>query len=612
MYFLKLKNLCQTVACIVLISATFTIFLNAELHAQEASVYHMDTLTVKGNAPQRSLALTGSDRTVISRSTIETLGARSITELLDMVSSVKLSQRGSPGSQTDISIRGSSYDGVLVLVDGVRVHDPQTGHFALDLPYTVSAVEQIEILSGGGSGKYGASASGGIINIVTRKNGEDFSNSFSGGSYGTGETSASIFTQKGSSSFGMTYHGLRTDGYRKGSDSESSGVTLAGSSSGTALALNWNGGLIKKRFGASDFYAPYPSYENTMTLHGTFNASYATDDSGLFRVRMGARGHEDDFILIRNNPSVYRNTHYNRSITSAVEYLSTFSSVELLVGAESERFGISSGSLGGRSDMLHSAYGELSSKIADVDMSFSMRYSQSTRGESVFLPGIGLSLPLGSSARIRMRAERLHRPPTYTELYYTSPANAGNPDLVSETSDSMELGADVFGEKASASLSLFARRGRDVIDWIRSSEMEPWLAENHGSVDTQGIEGKSSLKLPAEWLATVGATILDQNVREQKGIESKYALTVPDRVASLTVTGPISSSMRAVLSVRYENGGFGGERSPVMIRLMKNVGRARLHLTGSNLFNERYYDFPGLPSPGRWISAGIDFTMDKR
>jgi len=79
-----------------------------------------------------------------------------------------VTQRGYHGMQGDISARGASFEQVLIMIDGVKLNDSQTGHHNLDLPVNLVDIERIEIMQGHGSSLYGPGAFGGVINIITK------------------------------------------------------------------------------------------------------------------------------------------------------------------------------------------------------------------------------------------------------------------------------------------------------------------------------------------------------------------------------------------------------------------------------------------------------------
>ena len=92
----------------------------------------------------------------------------SVDELLRQIPGLEIQSRGGFGVQSDLGIRGSTYNQVLVMIDGVRFNDPMTGHFNGYIPLGLSEIERIEVIKGPSSSIYGADAVGGVINIITK------------------------------------------------------------------------------------------------------------------------------------------------------------------------------------------------------------------------------------------------------------------------------------------------------------------------------------------------------------------------------------------------------------------------------------------------------------
>jgi len=585
--------------------------IHAPVSARE-TVPVLDGILVVPARTNRSLDIPGADMTVFTRSDIRSSGVGSIPELLERVAGIDLVARGTPGSQADVSVRGSSIESVLVLVNGIRASDPQTGHFSLDLPFDLAAVDRVEILTGGGSSVYGPSASGGVINIVTGDGGIPGRRAGLGyGSHRTGEASLSMSGELGSSGFSVAVSGARSAGYREDTDLESSGLSLSGSIPGKALAVTWNAGYRKRNFGAGGFYAPYPSYEETMILQGGVNARYALGRDALLRVRFGGRGHGDKFVLIRDDPTFYTNTHYNRSYSLAAEYLAESDGpFAYVIGIETERLGITSPGLGGHADYTHALYGELSTKRKSLRAVLSARLFRDMRDDTIFSPGVGLGFSLSRGLSLRFRAERSFRTPTYTELYYRSPANYGNPDLESERSLSAEAGLDFDGNGFSAGVTGFVRRTTDVIDWIRTAGETAWYSDNHGRLETTGVDMDCTLPLPSAWRLRLGSCLLHQSVSRRRGTESKYALNPVTESLVATLSGN-ALGVRGVLSARYERQTGNGDRCPAALSLSRDMGSMAVTLSVMNAFNEKYEVLPGLPAPGRWVKLGVEWRSEE-
>ena len=562
-------------------------------------------------SPRSMSILSGSatDIHVLTGEDFLRLNAHSIRDVLETIPSINLIERGTPGSQADISIRGSSIDGVLLLVNGIRVHDPQTGHFTMDIPVELSSVERIEIISGGGSSVYGSSTSGGMINIVTKKDSEGIIGGFSLGSYGSVNSGLTFSEQLSGSSFSLSLNAGRSDGYRKSSELETAGADATGSYKFDDWSFVWNIGLMNKRFGAGDFYAPYPSFEKIFTVQGGVNIIRTVNDKNILRFGIGSRGHGDEFILIKNKPSFYRNTHYNRSSIVTVEYLSNlYGSMFIKMGTETEHMGITSGSLGSHSDYNNAVYSELSAQVKKSSLSVSLRLDSGYRDENIISPGFAVVVPLRDRIRFKINAEKSFRPPTYTDLYYRSPVNMGNPSLKSEHSTLFTAGFDLTGKQKEFGLSFFARKSTDVIDWVRNTGESVWNVANHGSLMTNGVEMKFQFNIFNHWKSNFNAVILNQSVKKRKGIESKYSLNPLGTTLTSTLTGNVFENIRCTLVARYEDQLRGGSRTPVTFRISRRFAKINAVFSVRNMFNEQYDEIPRLPAPGRWLNLKMEYT----
>ena len=108
--------------------------------------------------------------TVLSREDIQAAPVQSINDLLKMAVGVDVRQRGPIGAQTDVSIRGGTSEQITILLNGINICDPQTGHNAFDLPCDVMDIERIEVLEGPAGRVYVTSSLVGAVNVVTRRN----------------------------------------------------------------------------------------------------------------------------------------------------------------------------------------------------------------------------------------------------------------------------------------------------------------------------------------------------------------------------------------------------------------------------------------------------------
>ncbi|MFC1538692.1 TonB-dependent receptor plug domain-containing protein [Candidatus Latescibacterota bacterium] len=566
--------------------------------------------------PGRFLNSIGADITIVSKEDFSKLNAESIYDVLDTIASVDLIEKGTPGSQSDIAINGSSIEGVLILINGIRLHDPQTGHFTMDIPVDLASVERIEVMDGGGSSIYGSSASGGVINIVTDKESEKVRSGLSIGSYNTGKLNISLAREFLGSHVSVSLRSGRSDGYCESSDLRYEGGDMTGYHTPENWTVNWNIGFINKGFGAGNFYAPYPSYEKTLTLQSGINAARIIDENRIIRFRAGSRGHSDNFLIEKEYlgiPDDYRNTHYNRTYNFAAEYISDrYDNISYLIGAETEHTGIISGSLGNHSDYNNSVYGEFSSEIKTALLSISIRLDSGSMGKNIFSPGFGMIVPIYEKSRFRFRAEKAFRSPSYTDLYYKSYSNMGNPLLKPEHSFSVNTGFDINGENSEFGISVFARETTNAVDWVRDYGKTVWVVANHGGLSTNGVKANVKYAKFKNWNTALESVFLNQSVKNRKGMESKYTLNPLSKVISATVTGRFFSDIRCSLLSRYEEQLQGGSRTPVSIRISRNFGKCMAVFGVSNVFNEQYEEIARLPAPGRWFDMRIQYAIDTR
>ncbi len=225
--------------------------------AQDAVHEHVIVTAHAGEVPYQTLARTV---VVLSRDDIRRLPVRSVAELLSYVSSVDVRSRGASGVQADFAIRGSTFGQTLILVDGFRINDAQSGHHNADIPVPVGEIERIEILLGPGSSLYGADAFGGIVNVITRRAGSRRDASVAGGQFGTVETEVGVGAVRGGVDEAVALSADRSGGFEAGrafrTVALSSRTLFAG---GTRLWASY----LDKDFGARGFYGPALSTERT-------------------------------------------------------------------------------------------------------------------------------------------------------------------------------------------------------------------------------------------------------------------------------------------------------------------------------------------------------------
>lgn len=553
--------------------------------------------------------------TVLDSSDIAMLPVQSMQDLLTYVQGADIRQRGPLGVQADVGFRGSSFEQTLVLFNGMKITDPQTGHHNLNLPVTLQDVSRVEVLHGQGSSVYGPNAFGGVINIITeRPLGTALTTRLTGGSHGLVEGDMAVDYSLGATANQLSFARRQSDGYR-----HNTAFHITSISQQTAIGtgdepVRLFAGYVEKAFGANGFYSTrFPDqYEHTRT--GILHASTRFTLGRLqFAPKLIWRRNHDDFILDNTRPDWYRNKHttdsYGAEIQSTLETRLGRSAFGGELGAER----ITSTSLGDHNRGRIGLFFEQQTTVAhliQVMLGISAYYHTSWGWQA--LPDFGLSIPISRQFRLYGNIGQAYRIPNFTELYYESPANKGNPNLEPERALSFEGGVKWVKPAFLGDLSVFRRNGTNMIDWARSSDADPWVVKNIASIRTTGAE----LNLRAfpdrifgmDFLQKVQLkyVYLHSDLASVSDMESKYVLDhlrqqlIGDVVLSL----PFKLEQR--WTVRYEDRIHGDHYGLLDTRLSCPAGMARIYLDVTDLLDTVYEEFPGVPMPGRWVRVGVE------
>src|SRR5688572_7647817 len=144
-----------------------TLVLSASAMAQENERV-LDPVTITSSLVSKPVSQTGRNLITIKGEEFSRLPVNSIDELLRYLPGLEVQMRGPMGAQSDIVLRGGTFQQVLVIIDGVRLNDANTGHFSSYIPISPAEIDRIEILKGASSAVYGSEAVGGVIHIITK------------------------------------------------------------------------------------------------------------------------------------------------------------------------------------------------------------------------------------------------------------------------------------------------------------------------------------------------------------------------------------------------------------------------------------------------------------
>ena len=545
--------------------------------------------------------------TVIDAKSLELLSG-ALTDFLRLEPSVDLRERGANGTQVDVSIRGGTFGQTLVLLDGFRMNDAQTGHHNFDLPLPLESLSSIEILRGSGSTLYGSDAVGGVINFVPRV--PEFTEvrlRGAVGNFGINQQSTSLSYVRGG--FSELFAASRdfSSGFIPNRDYRNLALF-----SSTALSTAWGTTRITlahndRPFGADQFYGNFNSWERTRTWF----AGARQELGKATEVSFAFRRHTDHFVLFRDRPEIYTNRHALEGYQAALRRKENLGeNLRLFYGIEGVRDSIVSNNLGNHSRTRGAAYVAFDARaLKNFSFQAGVREEFFRYGRGQFSPTFSAGYWLGSRAKIRAGAYRAFRMPSLTNLYYSDPANRGSADLRPEQAWTYEAGINAyFAKRIRGELTFFQRNERDVIDYARSSPTSVWQATNIQRLQFRGLEAAVVAPVGLRHEFELRYTGIRGFREPFPGVESRYAFTFPlnSGVASWRANLPHGLIARSRLGVveRFN-------RDPYALwdfYVARAGGRIHPFLQLSNLTNTRYEAFVGVPMPGRSLVVGVEFT----
>lgn len=582
---------------------------------------------------------------VVSKEEIASAPVHSLDDLLRYVSGVDVRQRGANGVQADISVRGGTFDQVLILLNGVNISDPQTGHYSLDVPVELSAIDRIEILQGPGSRVLGPNAFSGAINIVTgtsKKGGIGAEFVAGDNKYLKEAVSASVNSGKvtGFAAISRT----SSDGYMDDTDFDMMNIFGQIRCESKLLGnINVQGGSQNKKYGAYGFYsAAYPNeFEHTRTF---FSSVSGDKRIGAFHIepKLYWRQHHDRFELFRDNenaPAWYKSHNYHQTdVAGAALNTSYFWLLgKTSVGVDYRYEHIYSNALGeattSKVEVPFSSGGvyftkEKTRKNLNFFVEhavFFKKLSASVGGFGNYSDDFGTNYYFGGdmgyaftrSLSAFATVNQSLRLPTFTDLYISNSAQQGDPNLKPEKALTYEFGLKYKKDKFNASLSSYYREGTDVIDWVKFAGDTKFKSMNHANINAWGGEAAVEY-LPGKYVQRLKLSYSYLDMDQDKGdYVSKYALDFLKHKVALVLDHQIYKTISACWRVSYQEreGTFVIPKTTTVdtyspffltdLRVQWVIKKFTLFGEASNLFDEKYADYGGVTQAGRWIKAGM-------
>ncbi len=567
-----------------------------------------ETIVVTGS--YEPVALEEADRPV---SLIDVRGqellSNTLVDFLRLEPSIDLRQRGPDGMQADVSILGGTYSQTLVLLNGWRLNDVQTGHHNLDVPVPLQTVERVEVLRGAGSTLYGSDAVGGVIHFVASPpKVTEIRLRSSVGNFGVNQQRGSL----GFSGRRLTQQfGFSRDfssGFRP--DRDYRNISLASMThwssrvGGTEILLAHS----DRPFGADRFYGNFNSWERTRTWFGGVRQDFGRHH----QVSLAYRRHTDLFVLFRDRPEVFTNRHAVEGYQAAWRYRREGSgNTGFFGGVEGYYDEIFSNNLGTHNRGRWAGYTAVAFRALNrFSLTVGAREEFHGSMAAELSPSVGGGIWLNEQFKLRASFSRAFRLPSFTELYYHDPANRGSPDLRPESAWSFEGGLSWHGGKRlRADVSYFERLDRDLIDFVRESPADLWRATNVQQLTFRGIEVSAYAELPRRSRLGFGYTALHGSREILPGLQSRYVFNYPVHSAVFSALSPLPygwmSRTRVGILKRVDRAAYGVWD----LYLARAAGRLRPFLQLTNLTNTEYEEILNVPMPGRAAILGLELNV---
>lgn len=598
--------------------------------------YNISEVIIQGNRLQIPFAEQNRDISILDRAVIKSLPVKSVNELLTYIAGVDIRQRGPWGVQADVSMNGGTFDQTLVLLNGIKISDPQTGHNMMNLPVSLDAIDRIEVLKGAAASRYGINALHGAINIITKnpRSTGISAHVFGGSSFQKDSSNQQLFAGYGmevNASLGtgatqqyLSLSSMRSSGYRYNSAMKINKIFYQNQISLPHKgAVHVMGGYVSNEFGANGFYAPpadVESEEALQTVIGAVSAELPLNRAWTIRPQLSYRYNFDDYIFVRRHPEVYENRHHTHVIDAELNNTLKTRAGTVGFGLEFRKESINSNNLGQWSRMNYGFYGAYHfNRINNLLVNIGAYLNYNIHFGWQLLPGIDAGFKLNKRWRLFASAGTGERLPTYTDWYYKGPQNIGNDQLQPEKAFHSGLGLKYNSTGLNAAVSYFYQNTFDFIDWVTDSMGAAWQPQNFQRVKTTGLSFSTDYRLiHAEGsgysvLAGLSYTWLNPVIinRPEPALLSKYTLENLRNQLCGRVRFSFLKFMNLTLAARYEQRVNYKDYTLLDARLSGKARQFEIYADLNNITNVQYVEAGAVPLPGRWFTIGLKWNWEK-
>jgi vitamin B12 transporter len=601
-----------------LIVFIFSVFSFYNVLAQQPSEgQKLDSITITSTAIELPFKKNSRTITLISSDVIKQSPATNLAELLQQEAGVDIRRQGINGMQADLYIRGGNFDQTLLLIDGIKVEDPQTGHHTLNMALPLEVIERIEIIKGPAARVFGQNAFTGAINIVTKSNADAVNSiGYKLGSYNQQHVSGTLGTDLENMTL-IGHASVNTsEGYRYNTDFENQNYFVKGRFNANGTPIDVISSFSERKFGANQFYAVqsgYDQYEETQSSLVGASTKFKTEK---FKItpRVYWKRNQDMYLYVRERPSVYRNLHISNKVGVQVNASYTSSTGITGFGIDAAKVFMTSSNLGERDRMMANLFVEHRFSLADNRLDITPGASVNYFSDFKFhaFPGVDIGYSINDAFRAYANVGYTYRVPTYTDLYYVGRTDLGNENLEPEKALSEEIGLKYFGVNFNAYIAIFNRSSDNLIDYTKENEADKWQATNLKSLTSTGAELNLSSNFKSGLYTqniSLGYTYLDENLKDIKTTYSKYVLNALTHHFTATVRSQFLKNVSQSIIYKFAERASGSSYSVVDVQATLNVSGLELSVIGNNIFNTEYVETGFVPMPKGNVLIGVNYAF---
>ena len=587
------------------------------LFSQHEKTENLDEIIIKTGRIDLLFKENSRSIKVISVEDINNSSATNVADMLQEINGVDIRRRGVDGMQSDLYIRGGSFDQTLVLIDGFKTENPQTGHHSMNMMIPLENIERIEIIKGPAARIFGQNAFTGAINIVTKNKVQNtLTGKIAYGSFDQNLVEISGTLNQNNSSHQVHYSRNASNGYRYNSDFKNQNIFVKSKFNKQENPVDIIATFMERKFGANGFYASpdfKDQYEETQSsLIGV--STNISKNNIVFKPKVYWKRGQDMYEFVRGKPEIYRNLHITNKIGVALDlsYNSKFGISGY--GVDIAEVFIRSNNLGDHNRFMITGFVEhrfnlLNNKL-DITPGIALSYYSDFKF-NVF-PGIDFGYELNHNFRLYGNSGYTYRIPTYTDLYYNSPTTLGNENLKPESALTNELGIKYFDKKLSGELSIFYRSSDHLIDYVKDNESDQWQAENIQGVNTLGIESSILYKYQFKNFsqkAKLGYAYLNDDIIKNDYNFSRYTLNSIKHEVIAGIDTQFIKYLRQNIVYKFVERPDGTAYNIVDAKLTSNYKNFELSAIFNNIFDVEYTETNLVPMPGRNMIFSLKYSI---